>query len=370
MLIPTELHKSGLMQAETCLFAADQYWNHGVEKQTSEPMEFGTWAHDRWRVLCDREETPESVLASCKTPDEIQIIENILQYDPYLSPDAEVVVLPELNIALDKDFVIADGRETWWGGTLDQAVIGQHELCVVDGKSGWGLKESQTEMNMYAVLFAAWFRAYEGINVDCVNFTYFHFRSGRRIQHLIWCGEARRLLMVLRQELEAAAPVPMPGAHCQWCQFCGTICPLGMTTLPVTTGNIPVEIVRSYLTTGSFLPEHAPVLGLAKIFLEEQAAKIGKALKTHVAGHGPVAIGDSEFALSERDGDKWDHGKVAEIIGNAGVPQEDLANVLTISKRTATKLKDKYPRVYADLFRYARIEGKPTTELVLRKKQQ
>ncbi len=388
MKLPSPLHKSHLKQLK-CLWRADQFFNRGVEQVYSQDADDGTWRHDLIQLPYEGVATESQALSCCETEEDQEILLNAWGNDPY----REIESLIEVSIAVDENGTCYLGPEegAYFSGRLDRLIppdsiegsFRERTAIVSDWKTGWLQEQDQNETIAYSMLGWAWCKA-NGYEVERVQFVYDFCRFGNREATIYTVQDLPILWGLLKSRItayEQMPAIPIPGHHCANCQFCGGVCPLGITietALPVEAVYAPGtpiearEILNQALvefnTTGQMTPEMAPFVGFAVAWFDKKASDLKSKLKTWIlANNQNIPIGDTEWAVAEEDGDKWDHEAVWNILKRAEIPEDVLMSILHITKQTAGKLKKTNPAIYEELMGWARLKQSPKQVLRQRK---
>jgi hypothetical protein len=141
-------------------------------------------------------------------------------YREYLNKLREVKAVPEMPIALDKDWkqVVWDDPGRWWRGVLDLVALAPTEVIIVDWKTGNEYSDHRDQREIYAA-------AYHSVDQSrpFVRVIHTYIDKKQNTSTLFHADD----LPTVRKEWEAKieemfndkAFVPNPGYHCRSCQY-------------------------------------------------------------------------------------------------------------------------------------------------------
>lgn len=244
-------------------------------------------------------------------------------------------------------------------GYIDRCGRVNGRLFAEDLKTGRWEDDDEQERDLYSVL--AWDAQATQEDKEMV-FVRFFCRSGNH-HEFIYSAEgienARERILLAVSELEAAEPIPNPGAHClNWygrpCGYHGTDhCPLAADVPALVDAALPVEMqeigqafmsIYRGLAQGDILPSTAS-LALQGVHQIEAAAKIVEgALKEWSDNNGPIDVGEDKFGWFGVADYEVNKAFALQAMLASEMPIEEIAKTVNLSKTAVERIsKRKYP---------------------------
>jgi hypothetical protein len=141
-------------------------------------------------------------------------------YRPYFLKLREAKVIPELPIAITKDWKVTqwDDEGRWWRGVLDAVVQDENETIVIDWKTGQEYKDHRDQREIYATTYGAiddsrpWIKViHTYLDKKKNTFTLFH-QDDLPALRKDWEGR-------IDEMFNDEALIPNPGFHCRYCPY-------------------------------------------------------------------------------------------------------------------------------------------------------
>lgn len=247
-------------------------------------------------------------------------------------------------------------------GYIDRCGRVNNRLFAEDLKTGRWEDDDEQERDLYSVL--AWDALATPEDKEMV-FVRFFCRSGNHHEFIYTpegIEDARERTLLAVAELEAAEPIPNPGAHClNWygrpCGYHGTEhCPLAADVPALVDATLPVEMAaigQAFMAIyrGDFDAEIPPTiasLALQGVHQIEAAAKIVKeTLKSWAETNGPIEVGDKDkfgwYPVSDYEVNKT---FALQVMLGSQMPTEEIAKTINLSKAAIERIsKRRYPEL-------------------------
>jgi hypothetical protein len=249
----------------------------------------------------------------------------------------------EEMLAVDSDFDECEFSEGSYRGILDVIDINGTHCTVTDWKSqphilaqgdlddalGYGVPEQLTG---YAWLAHKYYPYLETFSVRIFYNRYaFYHESDRTLEDL---DNYQELLLMNEQKIsEIDSWDPIPGKHCQYCDF------IHMCPLSLDTSNPEGSIISEETGVRSYSQAEAVQIARRVHVMDELSKSFKGKLKDYVNANDNVRIGDGfGYGFSKSESRTWPVDKAEEVLENHDRKLSEVANV--DSRRMQKLLKE------------------------------
>ena len=232
----------------------------------------------------------------------------------------------EEKLAIDDEFDECDFSDGSYRGILDVIDIEDTHCTITDWKSqphiiakgelddpiGYGVPEQLTG---YAWLASKLYPYLESFSVRIFYLRYgFYHETERSLEDL---DDYEHVLLMNEQKIsEINSWDPIPGKHCQYCDFIH-MCPLATDT------SVPPEMDNRNMTQGQ-----AVNLARRVVVMDSLSKSFKEKLKEYVQENDSIMIGDGyEFGFQRTESVKWDAEKAEDVLKSHDRKLSEVANV-------------------------------------------
>ena len=248
-------------------------------------------------------------------------------------------------VPFDSPDAFLRGRIDFHFQTPYQASIS--EVTIIDWKTNLPANPDDRQIAFYAILLAFEYK------VELFEVVMHGLRQGVSYKRKVAREELRPtwewiLSVVDRIETEKEWP-PRSGPHCKWCGYLGMgLCPIGRDVpVPTDSGN-PLGSVEFPEVAPPKTPEEAKKLAAFLKVVDVLRDRLREALRPWCNEHGPVEINGEAFGVWQKETIAWKSAKAKDALTKklieAGIPREEVWNVLDVSKRNLKSLLKKHNR--------------------------
>lgn len=246
-----------------------------------------------------------------------------------LRGDEEVCAEKELAVGPDMTPRDYSDQEALLRGRTDLLILNPDRTVVVDFKTAWRVPPAGSEPPLQAGVYAVLAHAVRpGHEVEVV-FDYVRWSVERR-----WVFDSdgvrrtfSRLLRTVEQIRNSTEFPARVGSSCQSCSF-AHVCP-----------ELEKHARSSNLPLGPIGPDEAVELARQYRALEARLRQIEERLRAYCERWGPVRLEDEEVGWEVRELRSYpDPRPVVEILGKAGVPKEEIWDLLSLSRQKLERL--------------------------------
>lgn len=353
-----------------CPWKAHALKNLGFEDKWGGAADMGIEMHDIVARILAGEITEEQGFGLASSPEVRWLVKRALELSLVQSDNVQL----EHRVKIDKKGKITDlESKAMAHGILDiiEPDEGSGILRVDDWKSGKWEKDNEFERHLYAgVLAHALFPDYPKIRFNLIfvrsgNILTSDYAYAKKGDVTITAPDGSITVMsdpkggmlawiqAIVRRIEHTPAKPNPGAHCtNWygspCVFHGFECPLS-SKLPATT-HAALPDYEGYKKGFLMLKDHPdtitdPELVSDGYFAATQLEAAIRAVKHNAEEwsriNGSFKIGDSVFGWHDKPSYQVDEAFVLKTLIDAGVPYEDIARCVNVSKTSISKLSKK-----------------------------